>query len=91
MSAHKERRTIRRSVALPRSLATEAMAVAPKGAEKNFNQVVFLALSEFVANRKKEAFAREMERMAADPAIVAECAAVNRDFLETETDGLLND
>lgn len=91
MNKHKERRTVRRSVALPESLATEAMSVAPAGSEKNFNQVVLLALSEFVANRKKEAFAQIMERMAADPAIIAECAAINRDFAEAETDGLPDD
>jgi hypothetical protein len=91
MNKHKERRTVRRSVALPESLATEAMSVAPTGSEKNFNQVVLLALSEFVANRKKEAFAQAMERMAADPAIIAECAAVNRDFAVAETDGLPDD
>lgn len=91
MNAHKERRAVRRSVALPESLAAEVMSVAPPGSEKNFNRVVLLALSEFVANRKKEAFALAMERMAADPAIVAECASVNRDFAEAETDGLADD
>ncbi|RJQ27157.1 hypothetical protein C4565_05505 [Candidatus Parcubacteria bacterium] len=91
MNAHKERRTVRRSVALPESLANEAMSVAPPGSEKNFNQVVLLALSEFVSNRKKEAFAQAMERMAADPAIISECAAVSRDFAGTETDGLPDD
>lgn len=90
MNAQKERRTLRRSVALPESLATEAMSVAPPGLE-NFNQVVLLALSEFVINRKKEAFAEAMAKMAADPAIITECSAISHSFSETETDGLPDD
>jgi hypothetical protein len=91
MKAHSKRSTIRRSVALPEALASEAMSVAPPGAAKSFNRVVLLALSEFVAKRKKEAFAKAMEQMASDPAVAAECAAISRDFSRAETDGLSND
>jgi len=91
MRAHKKQPIIRRSLAIPESLAAEVMSLAPKGSEKNFNRLVLLALSEFVANRKKEAFAQAMEQMAADPAIVAESAAINRDFAEAEADGLPDD
>ena len=91
MDAHKKDRTIRRSVALPESLATEVMAIAMSGTEKNFNRVVLLALSEFVANRKREPFSQAMKQMAEDPAIVTECAAVNREFAEAESDGLRDD
>jgi hypothetical protein len=91
MKAHTRGGTIRRSVALPETLASEVMSVAPAGSEKSFNRVVLLALSEFVANRKKQAFAGDMEQMASDPAIRAECNVINRDFSEAETDGLSDD
>jgi hypothetical protein len=57
--------SIRRSVALPESLAAEAMAVAPDEPKKNFNRIVVLALTEFVAARKREAFAKSTEINAA--------------------------
>lgn len=65
MKAHKKSKSIRRSVALPESLATEAMAVAPDEPKKNFNRIVVLALTEFVAARKLEAFAKSTEINAA--------------------------
>jgi hypothetical protein len=65
MKAHKKSKSIRRSVALPESLATEAMAVAPDEPKKNFNRIVVLALTEFVAARKREAFAKSTEINAA--------------------------
>jgi len=79
---------IRRSVALPKSLVNEAMAMAPDEPKKNFNRVVVLALSEFIASRKREAFAKSMEMMAADAAVVSECSVIQRAFMPTETDGL---
>lgn len=91
MKAHNKPRTIRRSVALPETLANEVMAVAPPGAERNFNRVVLFALTEFVKRRKKKAFAQAMEKMAADPAVIAECVSIDRNFLQAETDGLPDD
>jgi hypothetical protein len=75
-------------VALPESLAAEAMAVAPDEPKKNFNRIVVLALTEFVAARKRETFAKSMEMMAADREVVSECAVIKEGLLRTEMDGL---
>jgi hypothetical protein len=40
---------------------------------------------------KRSAFERVMARMAADPAIQAECAAITKDFTVAEADGLKHD
>jgi hypothetical protein len=88
MKASKASKSIRRSVALPESLATEAMAVAPDEQKKNFNRVVVLALTEFIAARKRKAFAKSMEMMAADREVVSECAVIQAGLQETEMDGL---
>jgi hypothetical protein len=88
MKASKASKSIRRSVALPESLATEAMAVAPGEPKKNFNRVAVLALTEFIAARKREAFAKSMEMMAADREVVSECAVIQAGLKETEMDGL---
>ena len=81
MKTQRNTRTVRRSVALPEELAAEAIFVAPAELKKNFNRLVLLALSEFVANRKNEAFAQALEQMAADPTIVAESTAISRAVL----------
>jgi hypothetical protein len=91
MNALKESKSIRRSVALPESLAAEAMELAPAVPKKNFNRVVVLALTEFVAVRKREAFAKSMEMMAADSAVASECALVQEGLMLTEMDGLTDD
>jgi hypothetical protein len=91
MQTQKSTRTVRRSVALPEELAAEVIFVAPPELKKNFNRLVLLALSEFVANRKNEAFAQALAQMAADPCIVAELTAISCAFSEAETDGLPHD
>lgn len=83
--------TIRRSVALPRHLVEEVKTFAPPELKGNFNRLVTVALREFATQRKGEAFEETMARMAADPAIRAECTAISKEFLLTETDGLKND
>lgn len=83
--------TMRRSVALPRRLVEEASATAPSDLRENFNRLVTVALQEFVARQATCAFEDAMARMAADPAIQAECAAIGRDFTVTEADGLKDD
>ncbi|MBW2356597.1 MAG: hypothetical protein JRF23_07510, partial [Deltaproteobacteria bacterium] len=50
--------------------------------------VVVLALTEFVAARKREAFAKSMEMMAADREVVSECATIHGGLRHTEMDGL---
>jgi len=80
--------TIRRSFALPRSLVEEVVAAAPEELKANLNRLVTTALREYAERRKREAFARAMAEMAEDPAIQSECAAINRELMPAETDGL---
>lgn len=84
-------RTVRRSVALPRQLVEEVTALAPPELRQNLNRLVTVALQEFAAHQKAQAFEEAMARMAADPAIRAECAAISKDFAATEVDGLGDD
>ncbi len=70
----------RKSVTLSRPLIEEVRAVAPPGLHENLNRLVSYALREFAAARKAHAFEEAVSRMAADPAIQAECAAMSRDF-----------
>ena len=86
-----QRKTVRRSVALPRHLVDQATAVAPPELGQNLNRLVTVALQEFAAKRKARAFEEAMAQMAADPAIRSECAAVERDFYIAEADGLMRD
>lgn len=83
--------TIRRSVALSRQLVEEATAVAPPELRHNLNRLVTVALQEFTAQRRERAFEEAMGRMAADPAIRAECAAISRAFRIADQDGLKGD
>jgi len=91
MKSRSSSRTIRRSIALPRELVQEVEAIAPLNLKGNFNRLVSVALQRFASQRKVEAFEEAMSRMAADPSIRAECAAISREFLPTESDGLKND
>jgi hypothetical protein len=84
-------KTVRRSVALSRRLVEEVKAAAPPELRENFNRLVTMALQEFAAKRKERAFEEAMARMAADPAIQAECASISKEFATAETDGLKND
>lgn len=84
-------KTVRRSVALSRQLVEEVTALAPPELRQNLNRLVTVALQEFAAQQKAHAFTEAMAQMAADPAIKAECTAISRDFLTTETDGLKDD
>ena len=81
-------KSVRRSVSLPRQLVKEVTAVAPAPLRGNLNRLVVVALQEFAERQKARAFEDAMERMAADPAIQEECAAIAREFAQAETDGL---
>jgi hypothetical protein len=83
--------TARRSVALPGDLVAEAQALAPPALRDNFNRLVIVALQEFTANRRKQAFEDAMARMAADPSLRSECIAISQDFLTADDDGLSHD
>jgi len=86
-----QRKTVRRSVALPRNLIDEATAVAPPELGQNLDRLVTVALQEFAAKRKTRTFEEAMAQMAGDPAIRSECAAIVRDFSVAEADGLPRD
>jgi hypothetical protein len=66
----------------------EGTALAEPSLRNNLNRLVTVALQEYSARRREEAFEREMARMAADPAIRRECAAIAQEFAVAETDGL---
>jgi hypothetical protein len=82
--------TVRRSVALPRQLVEEVLALAPESGS-NLNRLVTESLREFVARRRERAFEAAMAEMASDPAIQAECAAIAAEFAPAEMDGLGHD
>ena len=79
---------VRRSVALPRALVEEVTAAAPKELRGNLNRLVTVALREFAARKKAEAFASAIAEMAADPEIQRECANIGDQFRAAEHDGL---
>lgn len=81
-------KTVRRSVALPRSLVGEVVIAAPAELKKNFNRLVIIALEEFVAQRRKQGFAIAMAEMAADSAIQKESELIVQQFRNSESDGL---
>ena len=79
---------LRRSVAIPRELVEEAMAVAEPELRDNFNRLAIVAVEEFTQSRKAARFERAMAAMAADPAVRRESAAIERSFRSAERDGL---
>jgi hypothetical protein len=81
-------KTVRRSVAIPSRLVGDVVTAAPIELKNNFNRLVILALEEFVAQRRKQAFATAMAEMACDPAIKKESESIVEDFRMSEGDGL---
>ncbi len=90
MQSPKSSKTVRRSVALPREIVEEALALASSEQRGNLNRLVLTALQEYVARRKALAFDEAMAQMAADPAIRAESKVISREFETAEVDGLEN-
>jgi len=88
MGAQRSANTVRRSVALARTLVREASKAAPPELRKNLNRLITVALREYVERRRQAEFSAAMERMAADPAVRAECAAIDAQFRVAELDGL---
>ena len=83
--------TLRRSVALPTALIGELNSVAPPELRANFNRLVILSLQEYLARRRRQQFDSALAVMAQDPQVLAECAAIARDFAVADLDGLAND
>jgi len=84
----KKSTTVRRSIAGPRELFEELLALAPPAERKNMNRVILTAIRRYIDELKGRAFAEEMARMAADPEIKREVKAIGREFRATEMDGL---
>lgn len=87
-SKKKIEKTVRRSVAIPSRLVGDVVTAAPLELKNNFNRLVILALEEFVAQRRRQAFAIAMAEMALDPAIKKESEWILKDFHVSEGDGL---
>jgi len=83
--------TVRRSFALPARLIEQVSEAVPPEYGGNPNAAVRHALEEFVKRKDEEEFARDVERMAADPEIQAVSAEINAEFRVTEMDGLPDD
>lgn len=54
----------------------------------NLNRVVIFSLQEYIARQKAAAFELAMSKMAADPVILAQCAAISKEFDVAGMDGL---
>jgi hypothetical protein len=57
------------------------MTVIPRNLSKAANKTIR-------AKRRRRAFEQAIAKMAADPAIQAECAVITKDFTVAEADGL---
>jgi metal-responsive CopG/Arc/MetJ family transcriptional regulator len=88
MKPRGQSQTVRRSVALPKGLVDEVTAMAPREIRQNLNRLVTMALKEYVARQKARRFEEAMARMASDPAIRSEGAAISKEFAVCESDGL---
>ena len=91
MASHTTSTTVRRSVAIPASLAEEALELAREDDVTTFNGLIRTLLERFVQERRAAAFAASMAEMARDPAIRRETGAITAEFTEAEGDGLAVD
>ena len=91
MNRGKRPSTVRRSVALPRQLVQDAVEAAPAELRGNLNRLMLTSLREFTERRRAQAFEEAMAKMASDPGIQKECAAISQEFAEAEADGLGGD
>ena len=80
--------TVRRSVALPKTLVDDLARTAPDELKSNLNRLVIVALQQYVKSQERLAFDQAMAQMSADPNVHAEIAAIQQEFQGTESDGL---
>jgi hypothetical protein len=87
-SRRRRRTVVRRSVALPASLVEQVSEAAPPEYRGNLNGIVRTALEEYLRNRRREAFERAMEAMAADPEVRAVSAEILRSLEPSDGESL---
>ncbi len=80
--------SVRRSVALPKTLVDELARTAPPELKSNLNRLVIVALQQYVKSQERLAFDRAMDQMAADSKVQREIANIEQEFKGTESDGL---
>ncbi|MCK6685083.1 MAG: hypothetical protein L6R30_21990 [Thermoanaerobaculia bacterium] len=88
MPSHQRASRIRQSVALPRDLVDEVRRLADPELKENLNGIVVVALREYAARRRRERFAAEMARMAADEDVLRESRLITEEFRLAEADAL---
>jgi hypothetical protein len=81
-------KSIRRSIALSADLLREVQAHAEPELRTNVNQLVTVALKEFLATRKRRRFEQAMAAMSCDPQILKESQRISKAFEVAELDGL---
>lgn len=86
--AKRKSKTLRRSVALPQSLVDELNSIAASELRSNMNRLVIVALEEYVARRKQDAFEVAMREMAQDESVQKVSHSIASEFIESELDGL---
>lgn len=80
--------THRTTIAAPRALVAEAVELGRGIGLRSLNSVIKTALEDFVANRRREAFAAAISHMATDPEILGESAAITELFANADRDGI---
>lgn len=79
---------VRRSVVLPKTLVQEAVAVAPPGLRGNWNRLVRTALEQYVDELRERRIDEQITEMGKDPHVLADCRRINKEFSQTDADGL---
>ena len=79
---------VRRTVAVPRALVDEAQSYSNDPTKTSFNDLIVLALQEYVENRRALAFAQALTEMATDPQILEQSRRIDAELQPVEADGL---
>ena len=87
MRTQAQPKTVRRSIALPRSLENEVRRVARED-RSNVNRTVVTALEEFIRRRRSREFQRLMNQMGSDAEIQKASNTISRHFTVADMDGL---
>ncbi|MGV8120191.1 MAG: hypothetical protein AB2L14_10570 [Candidatus Xenobiia bacterium LiM19] len=79
--------SLRRSFVIPQVLVDEAVTLAPENLKMNLNRLVTVALQEYIKSRKEKAFEAAMAEMSKDRSLTGELKKIDREFIDTESDG----